>query len=144
MIPTSRIPESVGVAATGSDLAGFLFWMDEIGPEWHEVKAELTEAFFGAREAAKSEASMVFIVKNDDLLGRNGPSCAMAAAGLVSAARTAALEGFSKGWTANVVAYDITVEPAEVLERAKFVLENGITTGEVIHMGPGHIGKALI
>jgi hypothetical protein len=68
----------------------------------------------------------------------------MVASGLVSAARTAALEGASKGWTANVIAYDLGVEPAHVLERAQFVLGNGITTGEIIHMGPGHIGKALI
>ncbi len=143
MIPPPRIPSAVDVT-TPSDVTGFLFWMAEIGPEWPEVKSELTEAFSGAREAAKSETSIVFIVRNDDLLGRNGPTRAMAAAGLVSAVRTAALEGVSKGWTANVVAYDLNVEPTEVLERAKFVLENGITTGEIIHMGPGHIGKALI
>ncbi|HEY5889420.1 MAG TPA: hypothetical protein VIW94_01805 [Acidimicrobiia bacterium] len=143
MIPPPRIPAAVEVTPS-DDLAGFLFWMDDIGPGWQDVKSELTEAFTGAREAAKSETSMVFIVKNDDLLGRNGPTRAMAAAGLVSAARTAALEGVSKEWTANVVAYDLVVSPTEVLGRAKFVLENGITTGEIIHLGPGHIGKALI
>ena len=143
MIPSPRIPAAVGLIPTG-DVAGFIFWMDEIGSGWDEVKSELTEAFTGAREAAKSETSMVFVVRNDDLLGRNGPAKAMAAAGLVSAARTAGLEGASKGWTANVVAYDLVVAHEDVLEQASLVLKNGTVTGEVIHMGPGHIGKALI
>jgi hypothetical protein len=143
VIPPSRIPASAGVEDP-DDWAGYIFWMDEIGDEWPEAKTELTSAFNGSRDAAQAGLSFVYIVRNDDLLGRNGPTRAMVASGLVSAARTAALEGASKSWTANVVAYDLAVEPAHVLERAKFVLGNGITTGEIIHMGPGHIGKALI
>lgn len=87
---------------------------------------------------------MVYIVRNDDLLGRNGPTPAMVASGLVSAARTAAIEGSRKGWTANVVAYDETAALSEVLDRAISVLEDGMITGELIHVGGGHIGKALI
>lgn len=143
MIPPPRIPSLVGVA-TPDDLNGFIFWMDEIGDQWSDAMAELTAAFNGSREAAKAEVSFAYVVRNDDLLGRNGPTQAMVAAGLVSAARTAALEGVSRRWTANVIAYDSGVEAAAIMERARFMLDNATTTGEVIHLGPGHIGKALV
>lgn len=139
----SHFPEPLGVVPP-EDVAGFIFWMDEIDNEWDEALGQLTLAFHGSRAAAQASESIVYIVRNDDLLGRNGPAPAMVAAGLLSAARTAALEGFSKGWTANVIAYDSDVDPSDVVNRAVFVLSNGITTGEVIHMGPGHIGKALV
>lgn len=118
--------------------------MDRVGDSWDEVSAELTEAFVGSREAARGENSFIYIVSNDDLLGRNGAARAMASAGLVSGARTAALEGSRKGWTANVIAYDNTVAPQDIVARAISVLNDGLITGEVIHVGPGHIGKALV
>ena len=96
-----------------------------------------------AREAAVQERSFVFVVSNDDLLGRRGPGKAMVAAGLLSAARTAALEGVRKGWTANVVAYDEGVGAEMVEARARDLLEAGTVTGELVRVGPGHIGKAL-
>lgn len=138
-----RIPSSLGIT-TPDAIDGYLFWMDEIGDDWSDAKTELTEAFVGSRTAAQNSTSLVYVVRNDDLLGRNGATRAMVAAGLLSAARTAALEGASKEWTANLIAYDLTVDPDEVMKRALFVLANGITTGEIIHMGPGHIGKALV
>lgn len=67
----------------------------------------------------------------------------MVAAGLLSAARTAAMEGSRKGWTANVVAHDDKADPAEVEEWARRMLESNGVTGELIRVGPGHIGKAL-
>lgn len=138
-----RIPPSVGLPTTPAEGDGLIFWMDEVGPKWPDAKAELTEAFELSRRAAIDSASIVYVIRNDDLLGRNGATRAMVAAGLVSAARTAALEGARKGWTANVVAYDASIEPETVMGRANFVLDNGPTTGEIIHLGPGHIGKAL-
>jgi hypothetical protein len=143
MTQLPRIPASLGVSVP-NDIDGYIFWMDEVGSVWVDAKAELTEAFEGSRTAAQNANSFVYVVRNDDLLGRNGPTRAMVAAGLLSAARTAALEGAAKGWTANLIAYDLTVDVAEVMERALFVLANGLTTGEIIHMGPGHIGKALV
>lgn len=143
MSPNCRIPPSVDVEPPDVG-AGFLFWMDRVGDSWDEVSAELTEAFVGSREAARGENSFIYIVSNDDLLGRNGAARAMASAGLVSGARTAALEGSRKGWTANVIAYDNTVAPQDIVARAISVLNDGLITGEVIHVGPGHIGKALV
>jgi hypothetical protein len=104
---------------------------------------ELTRAFEVAREAATKETSFVFVVRQDDLLGRRGVGNAMVAAGLLSAARTAALEGARKGWTANVVAIDDDAEPGTVEDWARRLLEKGGVTGELIRIGPGHIGKAL-
>jgi len=31
-----------------------------------------------------------------------------------------------------------------VIDKALWVLDDGSITGELIHLGPGHIGKALI
>jgi hypothetical protein len=67
----------------------------------------------------------------------------MVAAGLLSAARTAALEGTRKGWTANVVALDDEAEPGIVEIWTRRLVEDGAVTGELIRIGPGHIGKAL-
>ncbi|MEX0797506.1 MAG: hypothetical protein WD274_12520 [Acidimicrobiia bacterium] len=122
---------------------GLIFWAKSGAATWDDAKAELTAAFERSREAARSGHSFVYIVTNDALLGRNGPADAMVAAGLVSAARTAAIEGWKKGWTANVVAYDDDHDPAGTIERAAALVADGMVTGELVHIGPGHIGKAL-
>lgn len=140
---SARIPDDVAVIRTVLD-KGFLFWMAEIGPTWEEAAEELTVAFTGSQQAARNEESIVYIVRNDDLLGRSGPTRAMVAAGLVSGARTAALEGSRKGWTANVVAHDASISPDDVIDKALWLIADGVVTGELIHLGPGHIGKALV
>ena len=115
----------------------------EVGDDWPEVKAELERAFQMSRRAAQAGESFVFVVHNDDLLGRRGAGNAIVATGLLSAARTAAIEGSRKGWTANVIAHDEGT-PAEEVERwADRMLESDGVTGEVIRLGPGHLGKAL-
>ena len=60
-----------------------------------------------------------------------------------SAARTAALEGSRKGWTANVVAHDDTAEKREVEAWAQRMLDSPGVTGQLIHVGSSHLGKAL-
>jgi len=115
-----------------------------VGDDWAEVRAELERAFQMSRAAAQAEQSFVYVVHHDDLLGRRGPGNAMVATGLLSAARTAALEGAKKGWTANVVAYDDEARPDLVEGWAERLVEdsNGVT-GELIRIGPTHLGKAL-
>jgi hypothetical protein len=140
---TARIPITIDVVPQPLE-DGFLFWMDEIGDTWEDAAEELLEAFVGSQHAAQRETSIVYVVRNDDLLGRSGPTRAMVAAGLVSGARTAAIEGSRKGWTANVVAYDPSIIPQLVLERALLLLDDDLITGELVHLGPGHIGKALV
>ena len=116
----------------------------DVGDDWDAVGEEMTRAFRFAKDAASADRSFVFVVHADDLLGRRGPGNAMVATGLLSAARTAALEGWKKGWTANVVARDDdTGSEQEVEQFAVRLMEEGLVTGEVIRFGPGHIGKAL-
>jgi hypothetical protein len=138
----ARIPEAVGIDPPSLQ-HGFLFWAETRIGTWEEAKAELSLAFEGSRESAQKEESFVYIVSNDALLGRTGGLSAMVAAGLLSGSRTAAVEGWKKGWTANVVAYEADQDPASVLERALHLLEDGMISGELVHLGPGHVGKAL-
>lgn len=124
-------------------MSGVIHWADDVSDAWVEVLAELTRAFEVSRAAAQAEESIVFVVRQDDLLGRRGAGNAMVATGLLSAARTAALEGARKGWAANVVAYDHDTDRSSVEGWATRLLETGDVTGELIRVGSGHIGKAL-
>jgi hypothetical protein len=116
----------------------------QVSDDWDDVKAELDRAFQMARSAAKAGESFVFVVHHDDLLGRRGVGNAMVATGLLSAARTAAIEGSRKGWTANVVAFDDDAEPDLVQEWAERLAgDSSGVTGELIRVGSSHLGKAL-
>lgn len=115
-----------------------------VGDDWDEVRAELERAFQMSRTAAQAEESFVYVVHHDDLLGRRGAGNAMVATGLLSAARTAAIEGSRKGWTANVVAYDDETGEATVRTWAeKLAQDPSGVTGELIRVGSSHIGKVL-
>lgn len=115
-----------------------------VSDDWSEVAAELTRAFVFARSAAQAEESFVFVVHHDDLLGRRGAGNAMVATGLLSAARTAALEGSRKGWTANVIAYDDDTGSELVDHWAERMAGESLgVTGELIRLGSSHLGKAL-
>lgn len=116
----------------------------QVSDDWDDVKAELDRAFQMARNAAQAGESFVFVVHHDDLLGRRGAGNAMVATGLLSAARTAAIEGSRKGWTANVVAFDDDAEPDLVQEWAERLAgDSSGVTGELIRVGSSHLGKAL-
>lgn len=116
----------------------------QVGDDWDEIRAELESAFQMSRTAAQAEESFVYVVHHDDLLGRRGAGNAMVATGLLSAARTAAIEGSRKGWTANVVAYDDETDEETVRAWAeKLATDSSGVTGELIRVGSSHIGKAL-
>jgi hypothetical protein len=114
-----------------------------VGDDWGEVRAELDRAFQMSRHAAQTGESFVYVVHHDDLLGRRGAGNAMVATGLLSAARTAALEGSRKGWTVNVIAHDDEVATEDVEQWATWMLDSHGVTGELIRLGPSHLGKAL-
>lgn len=117
---------------------------EPVGDDWPEVRVELARAFTMARSAAQAEESFVFVVHHDDLLGRRGAGNAMVAAGILSAARTAAIEGARKGWTANVIAFDDDADPELVRGWAERLAEDSEgVTGEVVRIGSSHLGKAL-
>lgn len=121
-----------------------IFRASQVGDDWEAVRDEMERAFVMSRDAALAEESFVFVVHNDDLLGRRGPGPAMVATGLLSAARTAAIEGARKGWAANVIAYDDETDPALIDTWAERLASDpqGVT-GELIRLGASHIGKAL-
>lgn len=120
-----------------------IHWAPEVSDDWDEVLAALTRAFEASRAAAQSGDSIVYVVHQDDLLGRRGAGKAMLATGLLSAARTAALEGIRDGWTVNVVAFSSGTDPNTVTDWAEYVVGSSDLTGEVLRIGPDHIGKAL-
>ncbi|HSM44318.1 MAG TPA: hypothetical protein VK969_04805 [Acidimicrobiia bacterium] len=117
---------------------------EQVGDDWAEVRAELTRAFTVARSAAQAEESFTYVVHHDDLLGRRGAGNAMVATGMLSAARTAAIEGSRKGWTANVIAFDDEADPELVTKWAERLADasEGVN-GEVVRLGSSHLGKAL-
>ncbi|MGH3649154.1 MAG: hypothetical protein ACRDU9_00480 [Acidimicrobiia bacterium] len=120
-----------------------IFRAQPVGEDWTEVRTELERAFQMSRTAAQAEESFVFVVHHDDLLGRRGAGNAMVATGLLSAARTAAIEGSRKGWTANVIAYDDSADEAVVDAWAERMLDSPGVTGELLRIGASHLGKAL-
>ncbi len=121
-----------------------IFEANRVGDDWEEVRSELERAFQMSRRTARDEESIVYVVHHDDLLGRRGPGNAMVATGLLSAARTAAIEGSRKGWTANVVAYDEESDTGVVRSWAeRLATDSQGVTGEIIRIGASHLGKAL-
>ena len=120
-----------------------IHWTKDVENDWDATRSELERAFIMSRTAAQAEESFVYVVNHDDLLGRRGAGNAMVATGLLSAARTAAIEGSRKGWTANVIAYDDGADRAQVEQWAKWMLDSTGVTGELIRVGSTHLGKAL-
>ena len=120
-----------------------IHWTKQVSDEWADIKAELDRAFQMSRLAAQAEESFVYVVHNDDLLGRRGAGNAMVATGLLSAARTAAIEGSRKGWTVNVIAHDDDADQEQVRDWANQMLDSNGATGELIRIGSPHLGKAL-
>lgn len=138
---TLRIPLEWVSAFEDGD--GLVFAADVHGDDWPSIEAELTTAFEFSRATARAGAPITYIVHNDDLLGRRGAGRAMVATGLLSAARTAAVELVKTGVPVNVLAVEDETDPLTVARWVALVTEPGGPTGELIHLGPGHIGKAL-
>jgi hypothetical protein len=121
-----------------------IHWANQVSDDWPEIRAELERGFEMSRAAAQRGESFVYVVSTNDLLGRGGVGNAMVATGLLSAARTAALEGWAKGWTVNVIAWDGDGGQRDLAATwAEKRLDSGGVTGELIRVGSGHIGKAL-
>lgn len=142
-----RVPsDSVLVEALeGVDDTGLVFVAagPAIGDDWDAVRHELDEAFAASRAAMRDGRPIVYVVAGEDLLGRRGLPAAMVACGLLSAARTAAIEGAKPGVTVNVVAPFEGVDPSEVATWVGRLLEASGVTGELVRLGPDHLGKAL-
>ena len=127
----------------GEPSDGLVFAAADVGDGWDDVLAELTAAFQLTREAVRHQAPVVYVVAHDDLLGRRGPGQAMVATGLLSGARTAAVEQLKAGVPVNVLAVEQDSDPPAVATWVARLLEPGGPTGEIVRMGGAHLGKAL-
>jgi len=84
---------------------------------------------------------VVYVVRSEDLFGRRGACPAMIACGLLSAARTAGIEGLKSGWSVNILAVDEGVVDGEVERWAARLTEGGGPTGELVRLGGSHLGR---
>lgn len=123
--------------------SGLVFEASERVADWEAARAVLISAFTASQEAAVAESTIVYVVHGDDLLGRRGAPSAMVATGLLSAARTAAIELSRTGAVVNVIAVgDAT--PAETVARwVGHLSDPAGPTGEVVRLDAAHLGKAL-
>ncbi len=85
------------------------------------------EAFVATKEAVVAGLPVVVIVHGDDLLGRRGAPAAMVACGLLSGARTAAIEGRKSGIPVNVLAVEDDTAPEIVASWVARLAEPGGT-----------------
>ena len=54
-----------------------IHWTEQVSDDWADIRKELDRAFQMSRAAAQAEKSFVYVVHNDDLLGRRGSGDAM-------------------------------------------------------------------
>lgn len=129
----------------GADLpaSGLVFDATATVTDWTGARDVLLSAFSASRESALAESPIVYIVHDDDLLGRRGAPSAMVATGLLSAARTAAIELSRKGAAVNVIAVGAETTPETVARWVAHLCDPDGPTGEVIRLDAAHLGKAL-
>ncbi len=143
-IPISNLALAEGFAEeTDSEGLVFVAAGPEIGDDWDAVAHELAEAFRLTQEAVQAGAPVVYVVAGEDLLGQRGVPAAMIATGLLSAARTTAIETARASVPINVLAPFDDADPADVVAWSLRLLERTGVTGEVIRLGAKHLGKAL-
>lgn len=111
--------------------------------DWEGARRALMGAFGISQEAARDEKPIVYVVHGDDLLGRRGAPSAMVATGLLSAARTAAIELSRKGAVVNVLAVGDDTAPAVTARWVALLTDPDGPTGEVVRLDPSHLGKAV-
>ena len=101
------------------------------------VEAALLDAFYRSQEAARNQEPIVYVLKQRDLLGQGTVLGAILASALLSAVRTLAAEKN----VANAVA--IGDDAAHAEHWIAILHDQTDVTGELIRLGPGHVGKAL-
>lgn len=111
--------------------------------DFDTVREELVESFRLTKQAAAAGAPIVYVVCYADLMGQRGPLRAMLANGLLSAARSMGMEGLRGGRTANAVAFDEGSEAGTVAPWVAALLGTSDVTGEIVTIGPRHLGKVI-
>lgn len=127
----------------GGDAAGgFVLIATETG-DWSAARQTLGAAYTSSQAAARQSSPVVYVVHIDDLLGRRGAPSAMMATGLLSAARTLAVEGSRRRVPVNVLAIEDDTDAADAARWIVRLLEPGGPIGELVRLGPSHLGKTL-
>lgn len=111
--------------------------------DWTAVLDELTAAYQLSQAAVRAGGPIVYLVENDDLLGRRGIGSAMVACGLLSAARTLALETARAGSPVNVIALGTATAQDSLKVWVELLCRPDGPSGELVRLGADHLGKAL-
>ncbi len=143
----NRVPATIRTDDAIADLLdideGVVFQATEVDDDWGHVAAELRAAFDATKPAAIDGRPVVYIVSSDALLGRTGTGNAMVATGLLSAARTLAVEMRRDGVPVNVLGIAPDTPAGVIVAWVGHLLEPGGPTGELVQLGGTQIGKAL-
>jgi len=114
-----------------------------IPDQWAAVAAELSEAFELSQAAVRGGGAVAYLVNSDDLLGRRGPGRAMVACGLLSAARSLAIETARAGVPVNVVAVSESTSPEIAGYWVEMLCQPDGPNGELIRLSGDHLGKTV-
>ena len=105
--------------------------------DFGEVETALADAFRRSQEAARNDEPIVFVLSQADLLGQRTVPGAILANALLSGMRTLAAEGHR----ANAIA--VGDDETRLEHWIALLQDDAGVTGELIRLGPAHIGKAL-
>ena len=137
-----RCRDQALAAALLSERQGFVFVADpDLSDGWEDIRSELAEAFSLTKAAAIRGEPIVYVVRGDDLLGREGVGAAVVATALLSGARTASLE--LKEGAVNVLAVEKDSSLESVSTWVSHLLGARGPRGELVRLGGTHLGKAL-
>ncbi|MGH8957206.1 MAG: hypothetical protein ACRDVK_00880 [Acidimicrobiia bacterium] len=129
-------------SALAGEGPGLVFVADpEVSDRWQDVRAELEEAFFLTKAAATEGEPIVFVVRGDDLLGRDGIGAAIVATAILSGARTASLELKESAVNTLAIEQESSLETISIWVR--HLLTDAGPRGELVRLGGTHLGKAL-
>jgi hypothetical protein len=114
----------------------------EAPTEVDEVRDALVGVFVDVQEAILAGATVVLVIRAEDLLGHRSPEQGAYANAVVGLARAVAFEGVRPGWRINVVAVpaDTVATDAEVVA----LTSDERMTGEVLVLGTGLLGRLAV
>jgi len=108
--------------------------------DWAALEAELDEVFRLTQEAVLSGEPIVYVIHEPAVWGHATPLRSALATALMGGMRSAAVEGARAGLTANVVATDDNVDPAQLADTIEFLQTSGLT-GQLLTCGTTHLGR---
>ncbi len=114
-----------------------IFHQPEAPADFAGVEAALLDAFHQSQAAAQAGEPIVYVLRQRDLLGQDTVLGAILAGALLSAVRTLAAERT----VANAIA--VGDDPQHTDRWIAIMHDQSDVSGELIRLGPGHVGKAL-